>query len=105
MRLPNKHPAETKLVVVPFAGEIEKGKSIASVQLLSIATVAGADVNPSAVVEGDLLVNAQTLDVYLRLRGGVSGCDYFGEVLCIDSDTLRHVMQFTLPVRSRIAPT
>lgn len=103
MRLPNKHPAETKLVTCPLTGDIAKGNTIVSAQLLQVVTAAGIDASPGLVIEGDPLVDNQTLEVLVRVRGGVDGCDYLAEVLAIDSDLLRHVIQFTLPVRSRIA--
>lgn len=103
MRMPNKHPAEAKLMTLPFALEIKPGSTIVSASLLSIVTASGVDANPSAVVSGALLVDNQGLAVYAMVQGGNDGCDYFGEVLVVDSDTQRHVRQFTLPVRSRIA--
>lgn len=103
MRLPNKHPQESKLLEFPFAGDLAKGSTILTAELLSITTEAGVDAAPGNVIEGDTLVDNQALQVLLRVRGGLDGCDYFGEVLVVDSDLLRHVIQFTLPVRSRIA--
>lgn len=103
MRTKPKHPQETKLLRFPFRGDIEKGETIVFTQLLSIVTQAGADASPALVIEGDPIVDNAELDVYLRVRGGLDGCDYFGELLAIDSQTLRHVMQFTLPVRALIA--
>ena len=82
-----------------------EASTIVSASILSITTVAGVDPNPAAVASGDLLIDNQALALYLMVQGGLDGCDYFGEVLATDSDTQRHVLQFTLPVRSRIART
>ncbi|MCW5657431.1 MAG: hypothetical protein KIT60_06990 [Burkholderiaceae bacterium] len=105
MRLPNKHPQEVKLVVLPFGGEIEPGVTILSYQVLAITVTQGTDATPDNVRDGDGLIDNLALKVYQRVKAGVNGCDYLFDTLATDSSGLKHAIQFTLPVRSLIAPT
>lgn len=105
MRLRNKHPSEVKLLTLPFGDDIERGLTILAYEVLEVTVMAGTDPSPLLVLDGDGVIDQTTLNVYQRVRGGVSGCDYFIDTLATDSNGLKHVIQFTLPVRSRIAPT
>ena len=105
MRLPRKHPAEIKVVTLPFGDDVPKGRTLLSVTLLSIAVVKGADPSPALVLEGDPLINQTTLDAFVRVKGGLDQCDYAAEWLAIDSDGQRHVKQVVLPVRVKIDDT
>lgn len=101
-RLPNKHPAESKLVTLPYAKELRAGATLADVQLYAIAVTAGTDPAPNLVPDGAPLPDNVTRNAYQVLRGGVDGCDYAIDYLATDTDGRRHICQFTLPVRATV---
>lgn len=101
-RLPNKHPAENKLLVLPFDGDIARGQTITGFAVLSVTMDAGVDPSPTLVVNGAGVIDNVERRVLLSVHDGLDGCDYFFTTKATDNTGHEHVLQFVLPVRSRI---
>lgn len=99
VQLPIKDPAEKKLIRFEFGTEIESGVTIASVDV-SIATVAGEDASPGAVLDGVPIIDNVNLQVLQTADDGLDACDYEIRVLATDSNGLRHLVVGRLPVRT-----
>lgn len=102
-RLPNKHPAESKWVTLPFKKELRDGATLQTVTLVSITVAAGVDASPALVLDGVPMVHPTLPEAYQVVQGGVLGCDYDIDYLATDSDGRRHICQFRLPVRPEVA--
>lgn len=98
-RLPFKDPAEVKLLRFPFAGELETGVTLATVDI-NVTTEAGIDAAPSAIRSGAAVINPATQEVLQRVTGGLHQCDYKLRCLATDSSGLVHLIVATLPVRN-----
>lgn len=101
-RLPAKHPAESKLVTLPYAKDMRPGTSFISVVLQSVVVSRGVDPSATLVLDGVPLPDAVNRCAYQVVHGGVLDCDYDIDYLATDSDGRRHICQFTLPVRATV---
>ncbi len=99
MRLPPKDPAEIKTVRFMYAGELERGVTIASMTM-SIALAAGVDAGYAAVLDGAALIDNTTFDVLQRVKLGLADCDYELRCVATDSSGQKHLIAATLPVRN-----
>ncbi len=95
--LPAKDPAERKLVSFVFDADLAEGASIASATV-SIATRAGVDASPAAVLSGAPIISGGA--VMHLVRDGIAGTDYDLRCLATDSTGQVHLITAALPVKT-----
>lgn len=97
MKTPFKDPGETKDLIFEFWRDVEKGRTIVSVDI-TITTSLGTDAAPAAVLLGTPQIDQTKLEVHQLVRGGISGCEYLVRAVATDSSALVHLIPATLRV-------
>lgn len=100
MRLPDKDPAEVRLLRFVFERDIEPGQTIAAVDVTIALAKGGPDPDVAAVLDGAAVIDNASLCVLQRVRAGVVGAEYQIRCLVTDSSGLKPLISATLPVRT-----
>ncbi len=98
MILPKKAPDEDIVIEFVFSDRIEPGDTIGSIVSVSASACVGHDENAADVLNGSAEISADSLSVFVPVKGGLMGIHYLFMVEILDSTNEKRVMYGQLPI-------